>query len=944
MKCGPSGRFVRELDILYQVGTVSGLTDRELLGHFTTGDGIAAQRAFEAIVDRHGPMVLGVCRRVVGDRHSAEDAFQATFLVLALKAGTIRQRSSLGPWLHGVAARISRRAQALSRRRREEPLGPASAGLCIADESDYAAAELRAVLDEEINRLPGAYRRAVVLCYLQGKTQEDAARELGWTKGTVSGHLARAKDLLRSRLTRRGFAPSPLVIGALLDRENAETAIPDSLATGAVQQAMDVLLNRAQMLAASGAVDALAREALRAMVLVKLRLAILAVLILGTIAASAGLLGRAAAMAKGEPKRSPAGVHPARESGDERANPTSDPNRIVITGRVLRSDGKPVPGAQVAVVVVALPTGLPRTRDLRDTERNQVLGSARADALGNFRIEFPGSTRNRARFHLFVGGSGWALARKYLGSGLPGEDTTVTLQPERVLRGRFIDLQGQPIAGVRVRVNEYTTAPFEAIGDAPAWPTPVTTDEEGRFALRGTGPNATILLEARSDRHAGQVFRIDPRDEAWSRETAFALSPGQAIEVRVTCADDGKPAVGAWVNVFAQPGARRAGARSTRSLPTDARTNDQGLARIIPELGESFWISASPPSTMPYLNQRLNLDWPKGAVRQAVELKLKRGVPVHGTIAEEASRKPVPGALVTYAMTRRGDRLYRDFNSLLCEAVTDRNGNFQIVVPPGPGHLLVRAATPDYLHRTTSNLELGVSLLPNWLMYPDALAHIDLKSGEPSREVTMRLRRGVTVAGRAIGPDGNPVVRAIAFGRSYVPYNSRGGSFEGYLPEIQVRDGRFEIPGCDPEKPSTFYFFDREHQLGATVEIGDKASGQLIVQLQKCGAARVRYQDAQGTPIVGYEPSIPKRGSQERPLALIITPGDDTAARDKTMADMAYQANLDSERMRPLRTGADGRVTIESLIPGATYRFRGHEFTVEAGKTSDLPDVTVSQP
>ncbi len=124
MKRGPSQTFVRDLDILYQVGTVGGLTDRELLGRFTTRESTAAQQAFEAIVHRHGPMVLGVCRRILRDEHTAEDAFQATFLVLALKADTIRERNSLGPWLHGVASRTSRRAMILSRRREEQRLSP----------------------------------------------------------------------------------------------------------------------------------------------------------------------------------------------------------------------------------------------------------------------------------------------------------------------------------------------------------------------------------------------------------------------------------------------------------------------------------------------------------------------------------------------------------------------------------------------------------------------------------------------------------------------------------------------------------------------------------------------------------------------------------------------------------------------------------------------------
>jgi RNA polymerase sigma factor (sigma-70 family) len=183
MKRGPTPTLVRDLDILYQVGTIGGLTDRELLGQFTMRDALAAQHAFEAIVHRHGPMVLGVCHRVLRDLHAAEDAFQATFVVLALKAGTIRKPDALGSWLHGVACRISRRARVLSHRQGERQLAPGSLAFCAPEGSEIDLAELRSVLDAEVDRLPAAYRRAVVLCYLEGKTQEDVARELGWSKG-----------------------------------------------------------------------------------------------------------------------------------------------------------------------------------------------------------------------------------------------------------------------------------------------------------------------------------------------------------------------------------------------------------------------------------------------------------------------------------------------------------------------------------------------------------------------------------------------------------------------------------------------------------------------------------------------------------------------------------------------------------------------------------------
>ncbi len=279
MKSGLTESFAYDLEALYRAGAVGGLTDRELLGHFTTTEGVLGRRAFEAIVSRHGSMVLGVCRRVLRDEHAALDAFQATFLTLALKAAAIRNRDSLGPWLHGVAARISQRARNMSRRRTAHAIERALPRVWSSAESDLDAAELRAVLDEEINRLPDAYRVAVVLCYFEGKTQEDAARELGWTKGTVSGRLARAKDLLRARLERRGFAPSPGLMAMLLAPSVSSWSVPVSLANLTAQAAHSLAVGRPEMLVASRPVLELAEGALRAMLPARAKVAMAALLI-----------------------------------------------------------------------------------------------------------------------------------------------------------------------------------------------------------------------------------------------------------------------------------------------------------------------------------------------------------------------------------------------------------------------------------------------------------------------------------------------------------------------------------------------------------------------------------------------------------------------------------------------------------------------------------------
>jgi RNA polymerase sigma factor (sigma-70 family) len=178
-------------------------SDAELIERFlATRD----EEAFTILLRRHGPLVWGVCRRVLGRLHDVEDAFQATFLVLARKAKSIRRRTSLRCWLHGVALRVSRRAKVNIRQRQQHgqmieppsrPDGPADAA---------CNAELVCVLDEEIRRLPERYRLPLVLCYLLGRSNAEAARELGWPKGTVAVCLARARERLRRRLSKHGFA------------------------------------------------------------------------------------------------------------------------------------------------------------------------------------------------------------------------------------------------------------------------------------------------------------------------------------------------------------------------------------------------------------------------------------------------------------------------------------------------------------------------------------------------------------------------------------------------------------------------------------------------------------------------------------------------------------------------------------------------------------------
>jgi RNA polymerase sigma factor (sigma-70 family) len=211
----------------------AGERDGELLRRFVAA---GEATAFAVLVRRHGPMVLGVCRRLLGNVHDAEDAFQATFLVLARKARSVRKPDALAHWLYGVAYRVALKARKLAPRR--PVMNPIPEEVSSSDPvAEAAGHELRPVIDEELNRLPEKYRAPLVLCYLEGKTNEEAARLLGWTKGTVSGRLARARDLLRPRLARRGVGLSA-GLAVLLTRSEtpaalAETTVRAALAGGA---------------------------------------------------------------------------------------------------------------------------------------------------------------------------------------------------------------------------------------------------------------------------------------------------------------------------------------------------------------------------------------------------------------------------------------------------------------------------------------------------------------------------------------------------------------------------------------------------------------------------------------------------------------------------------------------------------------------------------------
>ena len=261
-----SGAVLDQLDRLFNRGTLAGLSEGALLERYVAG---GDEATFAALVARYGPMVLGVCRRVLRDDRDVEDAFQATFLVLVRRAAAIRDGERVGRWLHGVAHRVAVRpghpragSSASDRRRADRESAAASA-------SDAAERrELASIVDEEVTRLPSTLRAPVVLCYLEGLSHDEAARRLRWPVGTVRSRMARARDVLRHRLARRGVTADGAAILTSLARPPVPPDWIDATVRGSLNFATCTATAAATIASARSA--AIARRLLHTMLITKL--------------------------------------------------------------------------------------------------------------------------------------------------------------------------------------------------------------------------------------------------------------------------------------------------------------------------------------------------------------------------------------------------------------------------------------------------------------------------------------------------------------------------------------------------------------------------------------------------------------------------------------------------------------------------------------------------
>jgi RNA polymerase sigma factor (sigma-70 family) len=316
---GPAKAGHHGLRTAYAAGSVAGLTDAQLLDRFMhrRDDGAS----FEALLARHGPMVLGVCRALLHDEHAADDAFQATFLVLVRRAGSVRVGDSLGRWLYGVAHKVAVQSRRTTAIRNTRECSVAATDPIAEPTLDLEAADLRAAIHEELARLPESSRAAIVLCHLEGLSHEEAAQRLGWPVGTVRSRLARGRDRLRDRLARRGLAPASASAGPMLGL-SMSPMVPERL-IAATGRAADKLIAGEALSAGivPASVLTLTSGVLQTMFLTKLKIAALVIASTGALSLSGAFAYQASDKGKGAGAASASAVEqPAEKPGPRTAS------------------------------------------------------------------------------------------------------------------------------------------------------------------------------------------------------------------------------------------------------------------------------------------------------------------------------------------------------------------------------------------------------------------------------------------------------------------------------------------------------------------------------------------------------------------------------------------------------------------------------------------------
>ena len=446
---------------------------------------------------------------------------------------------------------------------------------------------------------------------------------------------------------------------------------------------------------------------------------------------------------------------------------------MIVVGRVLDPQGKPVPNA-TTMVYAALKQ--PGRGDRFAQMAPSSIGQAQSDESGRFRLD---AVRTSSSIHEQAGavaiapgyGAGWVDLD--LDADQPTAD--ITLRPEQVIQGRLFDLQGRPVQGVSVSVAAMGRVLRDPEGDPddyglegpdflwgnhakglPAWPRPVPSDAEGRFIVRGAGRSLRVVLTIDDPRFARQMIKVDTDSTSNSKPVVMAVEPARII-------------FGASWRPTPENRSRMPSFPSTKAAPFE--TDADGRFRANPRSSDRYMVQVLAPQGQPYLNVRTQeFEWIKGTIEHQVDLVLPRGVMIRGKVTEEGSGKPIAGTMLGYLC---GPTQAAPTDPWFGRAWSGPDGTFQLAVSPKSTYLIVLGPSEDYVLQEAGERMIQQGQPGGRRMYAHAFIAYDLKTGGDTRDVPVVLRRGLTVKGRVIGPDGQPVPDARMVSR-FILMPSRG--------------------------------------------------------------------------------------------------------------------------------------------------------------------------